>query len=89
MVATLPQDTISSAPHTFLHGDVKPPNMFLLTGPGGQESVPAFFDWQYIAIGKSCCDIVFFLIEGYDIPMVKAPYSFMPACMCVCATSNI
>lgn len=60
------QDTISSEPRTFLHGDVKPPNMFMLSG-----NEPAFFDWQYIAIGKSCCDILFFLVEGYSIEEVR------------------
>lgn len=56
------QDQLSSKPHTFNHGDVKPPNMFMMPG-----EVPAFIDWQYTAVGKGCQDIVFFLIEGYDI----------------------
>uniref|UniRef100_A0A7S2JQQ5 Aminoglycoside phosphotransferase domain-containing protein n=1 Tax=Haptolina brevifila TaxID=156173 RepID=A0A7S2JQQ5_9EUKA len=56
------QDELSSKPHTFNHGDVKPPNMFMM--PGG---VPAFIDWQYTAVGKGCQDVVFFLIEGYDV----------------------
>lgn len=54
------QDELSSKPHTFNHGDVKPPNMFMM--PGG---TPAFIDWQYTAVGKGCQDILFFLIEGY------------------------
>ena len=56
------QDELSSKPHTFNHGDVKPPNMFMMPG-----EMPAFIDWQYTAVGKGCQDIVFFLIEGYDI----------------------
>jgi len=56
------QDQLSSKPHTFNHGDVKPPNMFMMPG-----EVPAFIDWQYTAVGKGCQDIVFFLIEGYEI----------------------
>ena len=56
------QDELSKKPHTFNHGDVKPPNMFMM--PGEQ---PAFIDWQYTAVGKGCQDIVFFLIEGYDV----------------------
>jgi len=63
------QDTISSKPHTFLHGDVKPPNMFMMWD--SECGVPAFIDWQYIAVGKSCCDILFFLVEGYDIAMSR------------------
>ena len=56
------QDELSKKPHTFNHGDVKPPNMFMMP-----NSVPAFIDWQYTAVGKGCQDILFFLIEGYDI----------------------
>ena len=56
------QDELSSKPHTFNHGDIKPPNMFMMPG-----EVPAFIDWQYTAVGKGCQDIVFFLIEGYDV----------------------
>jgi len=56
------QDELSSKPHTFNHGDVKPPNMFMMPG-----EMPAFIDWQYTAVGKGCQDIVFFLIEGYEI----------------------
>ena len=70
------QDQLSSKPHTFNHGDVKPPNMFMMPG-----ETPAFIDWQYTAVGKGCQDLVFFLIEGYDIagcrrlePIVMAHY---------------
>jgi len=70
------QDELSSKPHTFNHGDVKPPNMFMMPG-----DLPAFIDWQYTAVGKGCQDIVFFLIEGYDVdecrrlePIVMAHY---------------
>ena len=27
----------------------------------------ALFDWQYTAVGKGCQDILFFLIEGYEV----------------------
>jgi len=70
------QDALSSKPHTFNHGDVKPPNMFMMPG-----EMPAFIDWQYTAVGKGCQDLVFFLIEGYDVaecrrlePIVMAHY---------------
>ena len=56
------QDQLSMRPHCFNHGDVKPPNMFMMPG-----NVPAFIDWQYTAVGKGCQDIIFFLVEGYDI----------------------
>jgi aminoglycoside phosphotransferase (APT) family kinase protein len=45
------QDQISLPPRTFLHGDVKAANMFMLTNSDDTRA-PAFFDWQYIAIGK-------------------------------------
>jgi len=70
------QDELSSKPHTFNHGDVKPPNMFMMPG-----NTPAFIDWQYTAVGKGCQDILFFLIEGYEVdecrrlePIVMAHY---------------
>ena len=70
------QDELSSKPHTFNHGDVKPPNMFMMQG-----NTPAFIDWQYTAVGKGCQDILFFLVEGYDVaecrrlePIVMAHY---------------
>lgn len=54
------QNHLASPPFTFLHGDVKPANMFML-----KDGTPAFIDWQYTKIGKGVCDVVFFLIEGY------------------------
>jgi len=83
------QDEISKAPRTFLHGDVKPGNMFMLPDTNEEDKVPlrwqgmmpAYIDWQYTAIGKGCCDLVFFLEEGYPEeecaglePIVKAAY---------------
>ena len=44
------QDELSSKPHTFNHGDVKPPNMFMM--PGG---MPAFIDWQ-VRRAVTACD---------------------------------
>jgi len=70
------QTAVSSAPHTFVHGDVKPGNMFMMA-----DKTPAFIDWQYTAVGKGCADLCFMIIEGYDVatctalePKVKAEY---------------
>jgi len=70
------QTAVSSPPHTFIHGDIKPGNMFLMG-----DGTPAFIDWQYTAVGKGCQDLAFMIIEGYDIPtatklepIVKAAY---------------
>lgn len=67
------QNEISKEPCTFVHGDVKPGNMFMIPDESGEDviperwrgMVPAYIDWQYTAIGKGCADLVFFLIEGY------------------------
>ena len=70
------QTEISSPPHTFVHGDIKPGNMFLMG-----DGTPAFIDWQYTAVGKGCSDLAFMIIEGYDVPtaarlepLVRAAY---------------
>eukprot|EP01062_Namystynia_karyoxenos_P023925 TRINITY_DN19283_c0_g1_i1.p1 TRINITY_DN19283_c0_g1~~TRINITY_DN19283_c0_g1_i1.p1 ORF type:complete len:413 (+),score=107.14 TRINITY_DN19283_c0_g1_i1:93-1331(+) len=82
------QDQVSQEPRTFLHGDVKPGNMFMVPHAGKDEKtrrwqgkIPAFIDWQYTAIGKGCCDLVFFVVEGYTEeecarlePIIKAGY---------------
>lgn len=56
------QDELSRKPHCFNHGDVKAPNMFMMS-----NNTPAFIDWQYTAVGKGCQDVLFFLVEGKDI----------------------
>ncbi|KAJ1450850.1 kinase-like domain-containing protein [Pelagophyceae sp. CCMP2097] len=56
------QDELSMKPHCFNHGDVKSANMFMMP-----NNVPAFIDWQYTAVGKGCQDILFLLVEGYEI----------------------
>ena len=70
------QTEVSSPPHTFVHGDIKPGNMFMMG-----DGTPAFIDWQYTAVGKGCSDLAFMIIEGYDIetaaklePIVRAAY---------------
>lgn len=60
------QSEVSAQPHTFIHGDIKPGNMFLMP-----DGTPAFIDWQYTAVGKGVQDLAFMLIEGYDIPTCK------------------
>jgi hypothetical protein len=70
------QSEVSSPPHTFIHGDIKPGNMFMMG-----DNTPAFIDWQYTAVGKGCQDLCFMIIEGYEIdtqralePIVKSAY---------------
>jgi len=77
------QDMLSSKPHTFNHGDVKPPNMFMMPG-----EMPAFIDWQYTAVGKGCQDLVFFLIEGYDIAECRRLETIVMAHYHACLVQN-
>jgi aminoglycoside/choline kinase family phosphotransferase len=75
------QDELSSKPHTFNHGDVKPPNMFMMPGEH-----PAFIDWQYTAVGKGCQDVVFFLIEVSRALAVALPFTLLLADSACCAS---
>lgn len=60
------QNRLSSGNLTLTHGDVKAPNMFFTP-----DFEPIFIDWQYIAIGKGVQDLVFFMIESYDIEKIN------------------
>ncbi|NCA20561.1 MAG: DUF1679 domain-containing protein [Crocinitomicaceae bacterium] len=51
---------------TFCHGDVKSPNIFYKILDGNKYE-PCFIDWQYISYGKGVQDLVFFMIESFDI----------------------
>lgn len=62
------QTNLSKEHLTLCHGDVKSPNLFYKPIKNGYK--PYFIDWQYIAYGKGVQDIVFFLIESFDIDRV-------------------
>jgi len=47
---------------TFIHGDIKSPNIFY-----DNDNEPYFIDWQHCAIGKGVQDLIFFIIESFDI----------------------
>jgi HAD superfamily hydrolase (TIGR01509 family) len=49
---------------TFIHGDIKSPNIFYDTERGKE---PYFIDWQHCAIGKGVQDLIFFIIESFEI----------------------
>ena len=49
---------------TFIHGDIKSPNIFYDVE---NYCEPYFIDWQHCAIGKGVQDLVFFIIESFDI----------------------
>ena len=54
---------------TLIHGDVKSPNLFYKKKDYGYE--PYFIDWQYICIGKGVQDLVFFMIESFEVSKLK------------------
>ena len=59
------QSHLSSGNLTVCHGDVKSPNIFY------NNSSPCFIDWQYVGYGKGVQDIVFFMIESFNILDIK------------------
>lgn len=64
------QFRLSQSPLTMIHGDVKSPNLFY----HNQTKMPVFLDWQYIAIGKGVQDVIFFLIESFDLEHIRLYY---------------
>ena len=64
------QHYLSCGNLTLIHGDVKSPNIFYC----GSDKVPYFIDWQYVAMGKGVQDVVFFLIESFDLAHIKIYY---------------
>jgi HAD superfamily hydrolase (TIGR01509 family) len=53
---------------TFIHGDVKSPNIFY---DEENDNEPYFIDWQHCAIGKGVQDLIFFIIESFDINNIE------------------
>ena len=54
---------------TFIHGDIKSPNIFYDIENNYE---PCFIDWQHCAIGKGVQDLIFFVIESFDIVNIKS-----------------
>jgi HAD superfamily hydrolase (TIGR01509 family) len=55
---------------TLCHGDVKSANIFYERCQNGSYE-PYFIDWQYTIIGKGVQDLVFFMIESFDIDVIR------------------
>ena len=64
------QNKLSENNLTLCHGDVKSPNIFYKK-INDIEYEPYFIDWQYISIGKGVQDLVFFMIESFDISIIN------------------
>ena len=65
------QERLSNNNLTLIHGDVKSPNIFYNLNNNHE---PVFLDWQYVAIGKGAQDLIFFLIESFDLENIKLNY---------------
>jgi len=68
------QNNLSDKNLTLCHGDVKSLNLFYKNVSNDKELpsyIPYFIDWQYISNGKGVQDIVFLMIESYDIEKIK------------------
>lgn len=65
------QENLSINNLTLIHGDVKSPNIFY---DSLKSYKPIFLDWQYVAIGKGVQDMIFFLIESFDLDNIKLMY---------------
>jgi beta-phosphoglucomutase len=66
------QKRLSNNNLTFIHGDVKSPNIFYDVKNGYE---PYFLDWQHCAIGKGVQDLIFFIIESFDINNIVLAYN--------------
>jgi len=64
------QQELSNKNLTLCHGDVKSPNIFYKILENNNYE-PYFIDWQYIVLGKGVQDLVFFMIESFDISKMK------------------
>lgn len=67
------QNHLSSTNLTLCHGDIKSANIFYepIGEPLSGLYKPYFIDWQYIIMGKGVQDLVFFMIESFDIDTIN------------------
>ena len=59
---------------TFIHGDIKSPNIFYDVANNFE---PCFIDWQHCAIGKGVQDVIFFILESFNIDNIKTTYNIV------------
>lgn len=66
------QNNFSSGKNlTFIHGDIKSPNIFYDIENNFE---PHFIDWQHCAVGKGVQDLIFFIIESFDITNLQSMF---------------
>jgi HAD superfamily hydrolase (TIGR01549 family) len=59
---------------TLIHGDIKSPNIFYDIENNYE---PYFIDWQHCALGKGVQDLVFFIIESFEINNIKLVFDIV------------
>jgi beta-phosphoglucomutase-like phosphatase (HAD superfamily)/choline kinase len=59
---------------TFIHGDIKSPNIFYDLDNNNE---PYFIDYQHCGIGKGVQDLVFFIIESFDINNIDVNFTIL------------
>lgn len=69
------QENISISDNlTFIHGDIKSPNIFYDVN---NDYEPWFIDWQHCAVGLGAQDLIFFIIESFDITNIKSIFNLI------------
>ncbi len=64
------QNSLSDKNLTLCHGDIKSANIFYKLNEDNSYE-PYFIDWQYICEGKGVQDLVFFMIESFEIETIN------------------
>lgn len=59
---------------TVIHGDIKSPNIFYDV-QNGHEAY--FLDWQHCAMGKGVQDVIFFIIESFDLKQIPIVFGII------------
>lgn len=65
------QNRLSSNNLTLVHNDIKSPNIFYDLD---DDCEPIFLDWQHSVFGKGTQDLMFFIIESFDVSKVDLLY---------------
>ena len=69
------QNNLAIGEHlTLIHGDIKSPNIFYDIENNYE---PYFLDWQHCVIGKGVQDLIFFIIESFDIEHLEIMYELL------------
>jgi HAD superfamily hydrolase (TIGR01509 family) len=64
------QTRLSNNNLTFIHGDIKSANIFF----DMNNREPYFIDWQHCALGKGTQDLIFFIIESFNLSEIALLY---------------